>query len=123
MCATPNTYLWWDELHPTAATHALLAQRAADRAGLLAGLDERHRYSARVVSILVECGGSVDTQYVLEAFRRGDHVCRIAECPDAEIGIVLASDEPQPVRELVPTEELEDRAVARRLPDEPKREE
>lgn len=28
VCATPSTYLWWDELHPTAATHDVIAQRA-----------------------------------------------------------------------------------------------
>ncbi|MGE3539612.1 MAG: SGNH/GDSL hydrolase family protein [Candidatus Tectimicrobiota bacterium] len=29
-CATPATYLFWDQLHPTTAAHALLAQFAAD---------------------------------------------------------------------------------------------
>lgn len=28
VCATPATYVWWDELHPSAATHNLLAQRS-----------------------------------------------------------------------------------------------
>lgn len=27
VCATPTQYLWWDELHPTAAVHAIAAQR------------------------------------------------------------------------------------------------
>lgn len=27
VCASPNTYLWWDELHPTAAVHAIAAER------------------------------------------------------------------------------------------------
>jgi outer membrane lipase/esterase len=25
VCATPNQYLFWDELHPTAAGHAIIA--------------------------------------------------------------------------------------------------
>jgi outer membrane lipase/esterase len=29
VCATPDQNLWWDELHPSAAFHALIAQRAA----------------------------------------------------------------------------------------------
>ena len=29
VCATPNSYLWWDELHPTATMHGIIAQRAA----------------------------------------------------------------------------------------------
>jgi outer membrane lipase/esterase len=33
LCATPDTYLWWDELHPTAPTHVLLAQRAVAAIG------------------------------------------------------------------------------------------
>ena len=28
ICATPGTYMFWDELHPSAAVHALIAQRA-----------------------------------------------------------------------------------------------
>jgi len=28
VCATPNSYLWWDELHPSAAMHSAIAQRA-----------------------------------------------------------------------------------------------
>jgi outer membrane lipase/esterase len=27
VCATPGTYVWWDELHPTTAVHSLIAQR------------------------------------------------------------------------------------------------
>ena len=33
VCSTPNTYLWWDELHPTAAMHALIAERAVTAIG------------------------------------------------------------------------------------------
>lgn len=33
VCASPNTYLWWDELHPTAAIHAIVAERAAAAIG------------------------------------------------------------------------------------------
>ena len=29
-CATPDQYLFWDELHPTAAGQQLVAQEAAD---------------------------------------------------------------------------------------------
>lgn len=28
VCATPDLYVWWDELHPTSAIHALLADRS-----------------------------------------------------------------------------------------------
>ena len=34
ICATPGTYMFWDELHPTAAVHAIMAQRAAAAIGL-----------------------------------------------------------------------------------------
>jgi len=27
VCATPQLYMWWDELHPTAAVHAIIAER------------------------------------------------------------------------------------------------
>jgi outer membrane lipase/esterase len=33
VCATPATYMWWDELHPSAALHALFAQRAVAAIG------------------------------------------------------------------------------------------
>ncbi|MGZ8273658.1 MAG: SGNH/GDSL hydrolase family protein [Burkholderiaceae bacterium] len=33
VCATPNTYLWWDELHPTAAVHAIAADRVVAAIG------------------------------------------------------------------------------------------
>lgn len=33
ICATPNSYVWWDELHPTTAAHALIAQKAAQIIG------------------------------------------------------------------------------------------
>jgi outer membrane lipase/esterase len=33
ICATPGTYMWWDELHPSAALHALFAQRAVAAIG------------------------------------------------------------------------------------------
>ncbi len=56
--------------------------RAADRAGLMAAQDERFCYSSRVVSIMMECGGSVDTQYVFEAFRRGFDGVAITVCRD-----------------------------------------
>lgn len=29
VCANPDQYLWWDEYHPSAALHTLIAQRAA----------------------------------------------------------------------------------------------
>jgi outer membrane lipase/esterase len=28
VCASPQLYMWWDELHPTTATHGIIAQRA-----------------------------------------------------------------------------------------------
>jgi len=33
VCATPATYMWWDELHPSAAMHAIFAQRAVAAIG------------------------------------------------------------------------------------------
>ena len=29
-CANPNQYLFWDEMHPTAVAHAVIAQTAFD---------------------------------------------------------------------------------------------
>jgi len=34
VCATPDLYVWWDELHPTAAIHSLLAQRSITAIGI-----------------------------------------------------------------------------------------
>ncbi|MBC8118240.1 MAG: hypothetical protein H7X75_01515, partial [Burkholderiaceae bacterium] len=33
LCATPNTYTYWDPFHPTAAAHAVIANRAAATIG------------------------------------------------------------------------------------------
>jgi phospholipase/lecithinase/hemolysin len=33
VCATPATYMWWDELHPSAAVHSIIAQRAVAAIG------------------------------------------------------------------------------------------
>jgi outer membrane lipase/esterase len=33
VCATPGTYMFWDELHPSAALHALMAERAVAAIG------------------------------------------------------------------------------------------
>jgi outer membrane lipase/esterase len=33
VCGSPATYLWWDELHPTAAVHAIAAQRVVAAIG------------------------------------------------------------------------------------------
>ncbi len=33
ICATPGTHMFWDELHPSAALHALMAQRAVAAIG------------------------------------------------------------------------------------------
>jgi outer membrane lipase/esterase len=33
VCSEPDAYAWWDELHPTAATHALIARRAVAAIG------------------------------------------------------------------------------------------
>lgn len=33
LCATPNTYAYWDTFHPTAAAHAVIASRAAATIG------------------------------------------------------------------------------------------
>jgi outer membrane lipase/esterase len=33
ICATPGTYMFWDELHPSAAVHALMAERAVAAIG------------------------------------------------------------------------------------------
>jgi outer membrane lipase/esterase len=34
VCAAPSAYTWWDDLHPTAAVHALIAQRAVAAIGI-----------------------------------------------------------------------------------------
>jgi phospholipase/lecithinase/hemolysin len=34
VCAMPDVYVWWDELHPTAAIHAVLAQRSIAAIGI-----------------------------------------------------------------------------------------
>ena len=34
VCAAPSAYTWWDELHPTATVHSLIAQRAVAAIGL-----------------------------------------------------------------------------------------
>jgi len=33
VCSTPATYMWWDELHPSAAMHSLAAQRSVAAIG------------------------------------------------------------------------------------------
>ncbi len=34
VCATPQLYMWWDELHPSAAVHEIFAQRAIAAIGI-----------------------------------------------------------------------------------------
>jgi phospholipase/lecithinase/hemolysin len=35
-CAAPDSYVWWDELHPTAQMHRLLGKRLAEHIGITA---------------------------------------------------------------------------------------
>ncbi len=55
---------------------------AADMAGELSLEDPDLKYSPNVLPVLVECGGNVDTQYILSAFSKGFNGVAISICRD-----------------------------------------
>lgn len=55
---------------------------AVDTAGELADQDAGLRYSPNVLPLQVECGGNVDTQYILSAFAKGFDGVVMAVCRD-----------------------------------------
>jgi heterodisulfide reductase subunit A-like polyferredoxin/coenzyme F420-reducing hydrogenase delta subunit len=55
---------------------------AADAAGTLANEAPELRYSTNVMPLQVECGGNIDTVYILEAFNRGFAGVALTVCPD-----------------------------------------
>jgi len=57
-------------------------QLAVDAAGAATTQAAGEAYSPGVMPLLVECGGSVDTQYVLEAFREGFDGVALLMCRD-----------------------------------------
>ena len=64
---------------------------AADRAGELATQIQDMRYSPNVMPVQVECGGNVDTQYVLEAFREGFDGVAVTVCRDGHCHHVVGN--------------------------------
>jgi len=55
---------------------------AADEAGELSDRMPGLRYSPNVLPVMVECGGNVDTQYILRAFKKGFDGVAISICKD-----------------------------------------
>lgn len=55
---------------------------AADAAGELASHTPALRYSCNVMPLGVECGGNIDTQYILSAFSKGFDGIALAVCRD-----------------------------------------
>jgi len=64
---------------------------AADRAGELALQIRAMSYSPNVMPVQVECGGNVDTQYVLEAFRDGFDGVAVTVCRDGHCHHVVGN--------------------------------
>lgn len=64
---------------------------AADMAGKLAEKDSACTYSPNVLPVRVECGGNVDTQYVLRAFSRGFDGVAISVCRDGHCHHVVGN--------------------------------
>jgi len=56
--------------------------KAADTAGKLALESPELKYSPNVLPIKVECGGNIDTQYILYAFKKGFDGVLISICRD-----------------------------------------
>jgi coenzyme F420-reducing hydrogenase delta subunit/NAD-dependent dihydropyrimidine dehydrogenase PreA subunit len=66
-------------------------QLAVDAAGAAAKPGAGPAYSPGVMPLLVECGGSVDTQYVLEAFRNGFDGVALFMCRDGHCHNVVGN--------------------------------
>jgi len=64
---------------------------AADAAGELAAQIEDLKYSPNVLPLSVECGGNVDTQYVLQAFRYGFDGVAVTVCRDGHCHHVVGN--------------------------------
>ena len=64
---------------------------AADAAGELAVQIEDLKYSPNVLPLSVECGGNVDTQYVLQAFRYGFDGVAVTVCRDGHCHHVVGN--------------------------------
>ena len=64
---------------------------AADQAGELATQARAMCYSPNVMPVQVECGGNVDTQYVLEAFREGFDGVAVTVCRDGHCHHVVGN--------------------------------
>ncbi len=55
---------------------------AADNAGELASKNPAFYYSSNVLPLQVECGGSIDTQFILQAFSKGFDGVALTVCRD-----------------------------------------
>lgn len=68
---------------------------AMDMAGAAARDNPASRYPATVMPLLVECGGSVDTQYVLEAFSKGFDAVALFICQDGNCHNIVGNTDMQ----------------------------
>jgi coenzyme F420-reducing hydrogenase delta subunit/NAD-dependent dihydropyrimidine dehydrogenase PreA subunit len=80
-----------DEPHVLALLCNGCGYPAADVAGELASSTEASGYSANVMPLRVECGGNVDTQYVLEAFKDGFDGVAVSVCRDGHCHHVVGN--------------------------------
>ena len=68
---------------------------AADSAGELSSQMEELKYSTNVMPLRVECGGSIDTQHILEAFREGFDGIAITVCQSGHCHNIVGNTDMQ----------------------------
>lgn len=70
-------------------------QQAFDAAGKAAATDPTMGYSPNVMPLLMECGGNVDTQYVLKALQQGFDAVALFVCRDGHCHNVVGNTDMQ----------------------------